>query len=113
MSTEPLPPHLEQRRTALSRALGRPVRVRGIRTPDPDLRGRLRIEPDRVIIEYQTAEAGYFWHIPIIEELLARAAAGQPFVELRDPDFRPPERPRAQSGKQPQDRRSTSKRAGR
>ncbi len=81
---EPLPPRLETKRRALARKLGRPVYVRGLRTPDPAFRGRLRVEAARVTIEYQVAEAGYFWHIPIIEGLLDRAAAGEQDVELRD-----------------------------
>jgi uncharacterized protein (DUF2126 family) len=81
---EPLPPQLEDKRRALARALGRPVVIRGIRTPDPDFRGRLRVEPHRVLIEYQVAQAGYFWHLPIIEELLARAADGESQAELRE-----------------------------
>ena len=82
---EPLPPVLEEKRQALARALGRPVRVKGMTTPERDLRGRLRVRPDRVVIEYQIAEEGFFWHVPIIEELLARAAAGETAVELRAP----------------------------
>jgi G:T-mismatch repair DNA endonuclease (very short patch repair protein) len=81
---EVLPRALEAKRRSLERALGRPVQVRGIRTPDRELRGRLLVEPDRVVIEYQIAEHGYFWHVPIIEELLNRAARGEPRAELRD-----------------------------
>ncbi len=80
-----LPPTVERKRKSLARALGRPVHIRGLRTPDPDFRGRLRVEPSRVIIEYQVAQPGFFWHLPIIEELLDRAAAGQPEAELRAP----------------------------
>lgn len=80
-----LPRPLEQQRRALSRALGRPVRVRSIRTPDPGLRGRLRVERSRVVIEYQVSQEGYFWYVPIVEELLRRAAAGEREVELRHP----------------------------
>lgn len=43
------------------------------------------MEPGRVLIEYQVSEAGYFWHVPIIEELLDRAAAGEQRAELRQP----------------------------
>ena len=82
---EPLPPAVEQKRRSLARALGRPVHIRALRTPDADFRGRLRVEPSRVIIEYQVDQPGYFWHIPIIEELLDRAAAGHPAAELRAP----------------------------
>ena len=78
---EPLPAGLEEKRRALERALGRPVRVRGVRTPDRGLRGRLRVERARVVIEYQV---GYFWHLPVIEELLDRAAAGEAWAELRE-----------------------------
>jgi len=81
---EPLPAGLEEKRRALERALGRPVRVRGVRTPDRGLRGRLRVERARVVIEYQVAEVGYFWHLPVIEELLDRAAAGEAWAELRE-----------------------------
>ncbi len=86
---ESLPPELERRRQALAHALARPVHVRGMRTPDAGLRGRLRVERDRVVVEYQVTQAGYFWHIPIIEELLARAAAGECRVELREPPAGP------------------------
>jgi len=60
------------------------VYVRGLRTPDRDLRGRLRVEPNRVLIEYQVSQAGYFWQVPVIEELLDRAAAGEQRAELRE-----------------------------
>jgi hypothetical protein len=90
---EPLPPKLERRRRDLERALGRPVHVRSMRTPEAELRGRLRVERDRVVIEYQIAEQGYFWHIPIIEELLSRAAAGHSTYELREPSPDPGEAP--------------------
>jgi len=80
---EPLPPALEEKRRALARALCRPIHVRGIHTPDPGFRGQLRVEPHRVLIEYQVAQHGYFWHLPIIEELLDRAAAGQARADLR------------------------------
>lgn len=82
---EPLPPPLEEKRQAVAQSLGRPVYVRGMRTPDGELRGRLRVEPGRVVIEYQVAEAGYFWHVPVIEDLLDRAAAGAQSAELREP----------------------------
>ena len=82
---ESLPRPLEQKRRAISRMLRRPVVVRGVRTPDAGLRGRLTVQPDRVIIEYQLAQAGYFWHIPIIEELLDRAASGEAKAEVREP----------------------------
>ncbi len=81
---EQLPPGLERKRRELARLLGRPVRVRGIRVPDRAFRGRLRVDSDRVLIEYQVDQPGYFWHIPVIEELLDRAAAGECAVDLRE-----------------------------
>lgn len=83
---EPLPPRVESKRAALAQALGRPVVVRGLRSPDPGWRGRLRVSRRLALIEYQVAQHGFFWHIPIIEDLLARAAEGCQEVELRDPD---------------------------
>lgn len=81
---ELLPQTLEKKRRALERVLGRPVVVRGICTTDQWLRGRLRVEASRVVIEYQVSEHGYFWHIPIIEELFSRAGAGHLTAELRE-----------------------------
>ncbi len=69
--------------------------VRGLRTPDLNLRGRLRVEPGRVVIEYQVSQAGYLWHVPVIEELLDRAAAGERSAELREASAGPGEGPRA------------------
>ena len=80
---ESLPRSLERRRKAAAEGLGRPVYVRGVRTPDRGLRGRMWVESGRVVIEYQVAEAGYFWHVAVIEELLDRAAAGEQKAELR------------------------------
>ncbi len=85
MTAEPLPGQLEEKRIAVERLLGRPVVVRGVQTPHPDFRGRLRVEPGRVVIEYQIPEHGYFWHVPIIEKLLEAAMAGESSVELTEP----------------------------
>lgn len=90
---EPLPPNLERKRRSLALSLGRPVFIRGLRTPDSTLRGRLRVEPARVLIEYHIPQTGYFWHIPIIEELLDRAAAGELSTELRELSHGGDERP--------------------
>ena len=93
---EDLPPLLEDKRRLLARTLGRPVFIRAIRTPDPRFQGRLRVHPGRVVIEYQIAEHGYFWHIPIIETLLDRAAAGQIAAEIPSPSPDAEEEPPAQ-----------------
>lgn len=82
---EELPGRVEEQRAAVEERLGRPVVVRGVQTPDPNFRGRLRVEPGRVVVEYQISEYGYFWHIPIIEQLLARALEGECSVVLTEP----------------------------
>ena len=73
---EPLPPRLGDLHRRAEQAAGQPIRIRGVRTDRPGFRGRLSPHPGYLLLEYQVAQAGYFWHLPIIEELLARAAAG-------------------------------------
>jgi hypothetical protein len=72
-------------RLELERRLGRPVIVREVRTGDPAFRGRLRRRAGAVILEYQVAQSGFFWHADTVQELLRRAAAGEVAVELRQP----------------------------
>jgi hypothetical protein len=72
------------RRTEVERAIGMPIVIRGIRTPDRSLRGRVTRRPGYLLLEYQVAMAGYFWHVPIIEELLARIERGEREIELRE-----------------------------
>ena len=72
-----LPPPLERRRKELEAKLGLAIRVRGVRTPEVNWRGRLRRSRGRILIEYQISEAGFFWHIPIIERLLEEAGKGE------------------------------------
>jgi len=38
------------------------------------------------VVEYQVAAAGYFWHVPIIEEILDRLAAGESNIHLEQGD---------------------------
>jgi len=78
-----LPPALEPKRRRAEQALGLPVRVRGVRTRDRSFRGRAVRRPGCVVVEYQVAAAGYFWHVPIIEEILDRLACGETRVYLR------------------------------
>lgn len=80
-----LPPSLEQMRLELERRLGCPILVREIRTNDPDFRGRLRKRAGAIVLEYQVAQKGFFWHADVVEELLRRAAAGELSAELRQP----------------------------
>jgi len=81
-----LPPALEHKRRRAERALGVPVRIRGVRTRHPSFRGRAVRRPGCVIVEYQVAAAGYFWHVPIIEEILDRLAAGETDIHLEQAD---------------------------
>jgi len=78
-----LPPALEPKRRRAEQALGVPVRVRGVRTRHKSFRGRTVRRQGCVIIEYQVAAAGYFWHIPIIEEILDRLAGGETEIYLQ------------------------------
>lgn len=80
--TDDLPPALEPQRRQAERALGMPVRVRGVRTRERSFRGRAVFRRGYVLIEYQVEQAGYFWHIPIIAEILERLAAGEREVDL-------------------------------
>jgi hypothetical protein len=80
--TDDLPPSLEPQRLRAERALGMPVRVRGVRTRHQSFRGRALRRQGYILVQYQVAQAGYFWHIPIIEEILARLAAGETEVHL-------------------------------
>ena len=78
-------PGLQQAiRLAESRA-GVPIVIRGVRTPDPAFRGRVTKKAGYLLLEYQVSQAGFFWHIPIIEELLRRIQAGETAAEIREP----------------------------
>ena len=79
-----LPPALESKRKRAESALGMPVRIRGVRTRHKSFRGRAVRRQGCMIVEYQVAAAGYFWHVPIIEEILDRLAAGETRVHLED-----------------------------
>lgn len=61
-----------------------PIVIRGIRTPDRGLRGRVTPRAGYLLLEYQVAIAGYFWHVPIIEELLDRIERGEREIVLRE-----------------------------
>jgi hypothetical protein len=84
-AADDLPPSLEPQRRRAERALGMRVWVRGVRRQDHSFRGRAVRRRGWVVVEYQLAEGGYFWHLPIIEEILARLAAGETEVRLENP----------------------------
>jgi hypothetical protein len=75
---------LDARRAEVERAIGMPIVIRGIRTPDAGLRGRVTARPGYLLLEFQVAAAGYFWHVPIIEELLTRIERGEREIVLRE-----------------------------
>jgi len=79
-----LPPALRPVLRRAERAAGQPVVLRQVRTLDAAFRGRVRQKPGYLLVEYQTAQSGYFWDIPIIEELLRRIAAGDTTAVLRE-----------------------------
>ena len=81
-----LPPALEPKRRRAEQALGMPVLVRGVRTRHRSFRGRAVRRQGCVVVEYQVAAAGYFWHVPIIEEILDRLAAGESNIHLEQGD---------------------------
>jgi hypothetical protein len=79
-----LPAALEAKRKAVAQMLSKPVMVRYIKTPDANLRGRLRSVGSRIIIECQVAQAGFFGDVEIIEKLLDLAMAGENNIILRE-----------------------------
>jgi hypothetical protein len=85
-----LPPALEWKRRRAEQTLGLPVRVRGVRTRHKSFRGRAMRRQGCVIVEYQVAAVGYFWHVPIIEDILDRLAAGETNIHIEHTD--PPHR---------------------
>jgi len=74
---------LDDRRSQVERAIGMPIVLRAIRTPDRTLRGQVTPRAGYLLLEYQVAIAGYFWHVPIIKELLDRIERGEREIVLR------------------------------
>jgi hypothetical protein len=79
-----LPRRLEEKRRQVEEALGLRVVIREVRTEDAQFRGRLRVSGERLVVEYQVAQAGYFWDVELIERLLLLALAGKTDVILQD-----------------------------
>ncbi len=63
---------------------GVPIVIRGVRLSDPAFRGRVTRKAGFLLLEYQVSQAGYFWHIPIIEELLRRIQSGETEPQIRE-----------------------------
>ena len=62
---------LESQVREVEQATGARIVLRGIKTPDPSVRGRISSRPGYLLLEYRDETAGYFWHHDIIRELLA------------------------------------------
>jgi hypothetical protein len=96
--TRPLEPELRE----VEQTIGKPIVLRAVRTPEPELRGRLVSRPGYVVLEYRDDTAGYFWDHDIIRELLARLRQGERDCVLRDeglgPERRAPELLRLRRG---------------
>ena len=74
----------EGKRKAVEAQIGMRIVIRGIRAPDPSLRGRVSQRRGYLLLEYQVAQPGYFWELPVVEELLGRIAAGEREITLRE-----------------------------
>jgi hypothetical protein len=79
------PAGLQQSIRQAERAAGMPIVIKEVRVPDTAFRGRVTKKAGFLLLEYQVAQPGYFWHIPIIEELLRRIQAGESDAEIREP----------------------------
>ena len=77
---------LESQVREVEEAIGKPIVLRGIKTPDPSVRGRISSRPGYLLLEYRDETAGYFWHHDIIRELLERLRQGERDVVLYDWD---------------------------
>jgi len=76
---------IETKRRAVEAQIGKRIVIRGIRTLDPALRGRVTERQGYVLLEYQVAQPGYFWEVPVVEALLDRIAAGERELIINEP----------------------------
>ncbi len=60
----------EEKRRRLEQRLGATIEVRGMKPPEPRIRGRIRRRGSHVIVEYHEGTPGYFWHVEIVNYLL-------------------------------------------
>jgi len=68
---------LESQVREVEQATGERIVLRGIKTPDPSVRGRISSRAGYLLLEYRDETAGYFWHHDIIRELLELVRQGQ------------------------------------
>jgi len=77
---------LESQVREVEHATGERIVLRGIKTPDPTVRGRISSRPGYLLLEYRNETAGYFWDCDIIRELLALVRQGHRDFVLYDWD---------------------------
>jgi hypothetical protein len=63
-------------------ALGVPIVLRAIQTPDPALLGRLTERPGYLLVEYRDRIGGYFWDLDALREVLRLAREGKRNVSV-------------------------------
>ena len=79
-----MPRPLEELVRQVEAAIGQPLVLRAVRTPERELRGRLVARADYLLLEYRDDTAGYFWHHDVIRELLTLVREGYRNIELYD-----------------------------
>ena len=77
---------LESQVCEVEQATGERIVLRGVKTPDSSVRGRISSRPGYLLLEYRDETAGYFWHHDIIRELLELVRQGQHDFVLYDWD---------------------------
>jgi len=75
---------LESQVREVEQTTGERIVLRGIKTPDPSVRGRISSRPGYLLLEYRDETAGYFWDCDIIRELLELVRQGQHDFVLYD-----------------------------
>ncbi len=77
---------LESQVREVEQQIGKPIVLRGIKTPDRALRGRISSGPGYLLLEYRDETAGYFWDCDIMKELLELVRRGHRDSVLYDWD---------------------------
>jgi len=75
---------LESQVREVEQATDERIVLRGIKTPDPTVRGRISSRSGYLLLEYRDETAGYFWHHDIIRELLTLVRQGHRDFVLYD-----------------------------
>lgn len=68
-------------------AIGKPIVLRAVRTPERELRGRIVSRAGYLLVEYRDDTAGYFWHHDIIKQLLKLVRQGYEDFTVYDWDL--------------------------